>query len=1024
MECIALLGTPHEAETGAPTVLPLREQPALLALLLALRSSAPSVRRRQASFQAGATCACASGAEVGAMGSLALAAAVFAEVPDPHALTEVSPATAVLLPRELGYPRGAYAGECEARELGACLAARPAWDPTAAAYAPRPAPAAWLPLPPALVEMRSDTRRGRGPVSLGLPPGLLMLDGEPGALTLLGSGGTEDVSDSEQSEEEEEATAAQPGHPATAATATLATRVNRWTRRSLLAGGPGLWTVQEAELARDGLLALQGVRSALVRLQAALAAPASLPRRSAAGLVAQLAAAGEVRQRLQRFVDVHTGTAAAPTAAAAGSAAADALLDPVQQAFAAGVSEVLRQQAAALQLFEQTQGRPWLEEVVEARTDAPPAAATSGASGAQPIGMRFHRPALSLLQVALHTGALQRQLAGLALLCWCDGAEARRCWEAAGFPAGAELLSYLYACVQAAQQGEAVVARRLFSAAAQPYLRHLAAWAFSTREPAPEFAAGGEALALQLELDFVPPAADGAPQAAALMPAPPPAFLRPLHAALMRAGTQLRLLASLPEHGAQLARQLAAVSEAEQHARLAACQPGGGGCLTAHGKEAPPPLALEGGPGVWLAPAGEPGSGADEVPLHLPAASLQAAVRLSQRADAARADAVDAWLARLALQRRLAEHAAESAQLERAAALRERQAQREAARAVALSRRLSGKAALLQEQRLAVEQARARVVVQRAAQCAEERRQLAAEALQDHASAVTELSDALAAVSVGTAAATATGRRPQQQSPPATESTPQLVREQQRRRQQHEAIEGPVQLGLPPSGPPSPFAGPESLAAATAAPAVAAAPSLPPGRTRNGVAQQLKQQCLEAMPLPPPAQHHAVLDASPATWHWSVPALLDDGMQLLAQEQQHAAAGEEGAAPLSAVLEACVCQGLLSQYRAVSRACVRCAAACRCFGASPGLQALRRAAAAARPWLPACLMAACWRTVLLTRQPRHANLCLSLRADCSWTNCEHWTTWRRCDAISSVAQATGQTRWQGRCRPTPTACSR
>lgn len=85
------------------------------------------------------------------------------------------------------------------------------------------------------------------------------------------------------------------------------------------------------------------------------------------------------------------------------------------------------------------------------------------------------------------------------------------------------------------------------------------------------------------------------PQAA---PCDPPSFLRPLHAAFLRAGAQLRLLASLPQHGKDLAAQLASIAEQEAPrllllppspgaARAAGAGAGGGAGL--------PPLALPGG---------------------------------------------------------------------------------------------------------------------------------------------------------------------------------------------------------------------------------------------------------------------------------------------------------------------------------------------------------------------------------------------------------------------------------------------
>ncbi len=206
---------------------------------------------------------------------------------------------------------------------------------------------------------------------------------------------------------------------------------------------------------------LQGVAASLCRLQALLAAPAALPRRSVATLLHRLADAGELRQRLQHFVDAFTlgRSPAAPSAVgacctqqAAGSGLAS---DSVQHAFAVAVADVLRRQSAALQQLEQQQGGPWVQTVAVAGTQ----------------GRQLHSRGPTLLQVALHSGRLQLQLRRLAELCWCacggptgdvdeadgwreEGSFDRGCrWQDGGFPAGTELLNYLYCRASEAGEG-------------------------------------------------------------------------------------------------------------------------------------------------------------------------------------------------------------------------------------------------------------------------------------------------------------------------------------------------------------------------------------------------------------------------------------------------------------------------------------------------------------------------------------------------------------------------------------------
>lgn len=130
---VPLVGSLTEAETGAPLVLPLTEHAALLALLLRLQGSRPSLRQRAFTFQAeavpasGAAAAAEAAAAAvgtpdqppqrGAAGTAAspaavvpLATRVFEEAPNPHALTDGEAAVAVLMPAELGLPTDAFAG--------------------------------------------------------------------------------------------------------------------------------------------------------------------------------------------------------------------------------------------------------------------------------------------------------------------------------------------------------------------------------------------------------------------------------------------------------------------------------------------------------------------------------------------------------------------------------------------------------------------------------------------------------------------------------------------------------------------------------------------------------------------------------------------------------------------------------------------------------------------------------------------------------------------------------------------------
>ena len=86
-----------------------------------LQGSQLSVRRRQVTYQQEAPGGEAPAAAAGAPAPVPapLGASLFAELPDPHALTDVAPATAALLPPECGFPTDPFAGAGDV-QVGSC----------------------------------------------------------------------------------------------------------------------------------------------------------------------------------------------------------------------------------------------------------------------------------------------------------------------------------------------------------------------------------------------------------------------------------------------------------------------------------------------------------------------------------------------------------------------------------------------------------------------------------------------------------------------------------------------------------------------------------------------------------------------------------------------------------------------------------------------------------------------------------------------------------------------------------------
>lgn len=467
------------------------------------------------------------------------------------------------------------------QDLAVGLGSRPVWDPASSTTLPPLRSAAWLPVPGSLAGLRGGAGRRAAPSPLGLPLSLLSMGDQPGSCTLFSTGAGEEWA----SDDEADAASADSVEPVMgpgdawrsggSASTAGAFRMDLSVK---------LWGLQEAELAQHALLALQvqplpvvpsalprcclrrpfapgwhtgwlqfasfrhtprptllqGVTASHHRLQALLATPDALPRRSVAALLHRLAAASELRQRLQCFVAAFTSGGAAAQAAH-GGAAGSPCRDSVQRAFAVAVAEVLRRQSSVLQQLEQQQSTPWVQ-----------AAAVGGTQGCQ-----LHSRAPTLLRVALHSGRLQLQLRRLAELCWCtdgsvvgglhDAASSRGHgeggldsawrWQDGGFPTGTELLNYLYGhaseagkrrpckveggrtsrptacwavlashncilchshhapgcanlhafCVfrpapkPLADSADAPMLRFLFVQALQPYLRHLHSWAFTSK---------------------------------------------------------------------------------------------------------------------------------------------------------------------------------------------------------------------------------------------------------------------------------------------------------------------------------------------------------------------------------------------------------------------------------------------------------------------------------------------------------------------------------------------------------------
>ncbi|KAL6784054.1 hypothetical protein ACKKBG_A04615 [Auxenochlorella protothecoides x Auxenochlorella symbiontica] len=696
-QVVHVLGTGIQREVGAPPAIPMQERPALLAFLLSLQGSSPSVRRQSLSFQTEAA-----GAGHGRLVE-AEAARLWTQAPDPDALTTAAGPTSLLLPAELRLPYAAFEGQEGVHGLAARLSNRPQWDPlsqaaldggtsgTSGASGQRPGA---LTLPSRLAAQPSSVA---SPPPLGLPLSLLGLDSAPGALTGFDPG-TEGLAP-----DTDGAWAVGPRRVGSGRDGPGADINAGWTPLPEAA----LWTLGETEAAALGLAALRGSTLALAGLEEGLAearAEAPAPRLPAAlSVLADLQVAARDRAAVEALLSVrgiHTdckgqdvddetrgpghdgGKGSADPTHDDDKSSASVPQGPVGRAFLAAVRCELRALDHSLLELGRRHGRVPLARV----------RATRGAGGGHGAGAgdatdghasgtlrRGADPALSLLQVEVGTRGVRRTLSLLCTLC----SAARHA------PDQAALLEVLHAAAQGGARDDAGgCARRTFLAALEPYAAHALGWAYGLGAPDPELASAGgqsvEALPWRPELVQGEGGIEDALPAAALsmgendrasgemagpehaLPGDPPSFLSPIRGPLLAGGLQLRLLASLPGEvsGSLLADLLAAA-------------PGAGDAYSPAN-----------GPGAGyrdcLAQGSLPSTASPPLTLH----DLDRLRRANAAGEARRAAAVDAWLARLASGRSEQERAVAAAALRRTAAMRAKQLATAAAESARLTEAL------------------------------------------------------------------------------------------------------------------------------------------------------------------------------------------------------------------------------------------------------------------------------------------------------------------------------------------------
>ena len=631
----SVLDPETEQYTDTPPTTPLTEHSALLRLLLCLQGSIPSVRRRHVTFQY-----TSKEEEEDEEDSSPqqqphqkqqhmLRSSIFTEAPNPDALFNNISTTSVYLPTDGNIPSSVFAGGDDIASLSESFSARPAWAPVSLQGLLPLESSGWLPITAALMEMKGDPRSAASTAAppLHIPLSTLAMDRTPGAVTAF----HQDYRSPEKVRPQQQGLFSTPtvvplpvvdfpprrGLQTTTSTAAMMDALlhdappshvfskERLKKEVLLGNGASLWTLEEAELARDAVLALQGVHSSLLRLRGCLAAAHALFRPATAGVLRRIERAAACRHRLQSFIDAFSMQSCSSSSSSShfsssSSAKIDGLppsrVDPISSALAAALRDVLLSVDRQLAQLEAENAIEWVRGV----QFAPVEGSLPGERGSSTLGGKILQGSgLSLTRVAVLTGKIQNMLCMLCSIFWCNLADVvaevdnhteskgvetppspiegkGHClceWQVTPPPQGVALLDALFEYLQTADDKHTDVLEYIFARALQPYITFLQRWILTTSEIEVEhgFAASvstaAEGDSSSLILSTKPPSHLSSGSAStqsyhanarrrqkrgdhmAIIPVQLPLFMAELQGPLVSAGNQLRLLQSVDAFG-------------------------------------------------------------------------------------------------------------------------------------------------------------------------------------------------------------------------------------------------------------------------------------------------------------------------------------------------------------------------------------------------------------------------------------------------------------------------------------------
>jgi hypothetical protein len=299
------------------------------------------------------------------------------------------------------------------------------------------------------------------------------------------------------------------------------------------------YVVDEDELMETAMHALKGVPVAILCLSPRVLKrdPCRLKSTGTASVISCLATfslAGSCRYRLLRFAARFSAPKGVKDLRGPGSAHnkssshtggdVDSHGGFVLQAFAVALQEVLRAQAAALEMLPTSVQVRCAHENSNSNSNssAPAATSSSTPTSSSPSPLRDDGPKLSsnsdlqtsLLELKVHTERMRTQLQALAIMCRCEPVAAGHYdlnvpsrWEEDGFPRGHELLSELYSELQDADGVMVPLLRFLFAAALRPYWAQVRCWLYigKVHDPYGELHLVGTSALFTYYRPFLPP---------------------------------------------------------------------------------------------------------------------------------------------------------------------------------------------------------------------------------------------------------------------------------------------------------------------------------------------------------------------------------------------------------------------------------------------------------------------------------------------------------------------------------------